>query len=37
MPKTGNVVFILAQNQHFWTFLQICALDFSEIVPDVRH
>ena len=23
-----------AQNQHFWTFVSICSIGFSDIVPD---
>ena len=33
----GEMGHFKAQNQHFWIFLEICSLDFSEILPDGRH
>ena len=37
MPKWRKMDNLRAKNYCFWTFLWICALDFSEIVLDGRH
>ena len=34
MPTLRWIDHFGASNQHFWTFLEICSLDFSEIVLD---
>lgn len=34
MPKMVSMLYFGAQDQHFSTFLWICSLDFSEIIPE---
>ena len=36
-PKFREMSHFWTQNQHLWTFLKICLLEFSEIVPDDRY